>query len=179
MRDISISPQMDDKLFGTIDMRLGVGEFAPVAVDPPSGQLGRNKRKKGKRDQAIPYAHQLHAVQVVRGAPVSVLLAGPMFSGNIPAAGELYAQKFSARHRNALLYLNSDTANSRICATAGTVFPNLRRCAIDPIRLAMDTATTNYGKRHAPAPIVRKVISKFNPTCVGDREVRNFTMEFH
>ena len=58
-----------------LDMRMGRGEFEAVTVDstvkptrPLVGQLGRNKRKKEKREQSIPYAQQLHAVHVVRGA---------------------------------------------------------------------------------------------------------------
>ena len=116
-----------------VDMRLGRGEFESGTVDstvkparPLVGQLGRNKRKNEKREQAIPLAQQLPAVRVVRGASGSVLLAEPMFSGHIPASGVLYDRKFSDRRRNAVLYLIADTTDSLLGATMGNVSPDLR-----------------------------------------------------
>ena len=141
---IFLFPQLDVKLSGMRDMRLGRGEFESDTVDSTAkptrslfGQLGRNKRKKEKRDHAIPYEQQLHAVHVVRGASGLVLLAGPMFSGNIPAGEALYAQKFSARQRTTVFYLSADTANSPIGATMWHVFPNSRWRALDPHLRAM------------------------------------------
>ena len=134
--DIFLSPQMDAKLLGMLDMCVDRGEFESVTVDstvkptrPLVGQLRHNKRKKEKRDQAIPYAPQLHAARVVRGASGSVLLAEPIISENIPPAGVLYDQKFSDRRRGAVRYPSADTVNSLIEATMRNVFPNLRRCA--------------------------------------------------
>ena len=115
---------MGDKLSGMIDIPKWRGEVGAVTVDttanptrPLVGQLRRNRRKKENRDQERPYSQQLHAVQVVRGAPCSVLLAGPMFSGYVPAAGALYAQKFSDRQRNEVLHSTADNANAAIEAT--------------------------------------------------------------
>ena len=125
-----LPPQMDGKRLGVLDMCMGLGEFESATVGstakparPLVGQLGHNKRKKEKREQAVPYAQQLHAAHVVRGASRSVLLVDPMFSGNIPVAGALYAQKFSDRRRNDVLYLSADTANSMIDATMGKCLP--------------------------------------------------------
>ena len=47
------------------------------------------------------------------------------------------------------------------------VFPNLRFCALDPIRIAMDTATSNYAGRNAPTTTRRDVISEINPDVRG------------
>ena len=131
--DIFLSPRLDAELLGMLDMCLDRGEFESVTVDstakptrPLVGQLGRNMRKKEKRDQAIQYAQQLQAVHVVRGASGSVLLVEPMFSENIPSDGVLYAQKFSDRRRDAVLYPIADTANSLLDAAMRNFFPNLR-----------------------------------------------------
>ena len=91
-----------------------------------------------------------------------------MFSGNIPPAGVLYAQKFSDPHRGAVRYPTADTANPLLDATMRNVFPDLRFCALDPIHLAMATETANYGKRNSPTSTLRKVISKFNPDVNGE-----------
>ena len=46
--------------------------------------------------------------------------------------------------------------------------------ALDPLHLAMATETANYGGRNSPAPIARKVISKFAPDVNGEAASPNF-----
>ena len=58
LSDIFLSPKMDSKLIGMIDMCVNRGEFASVTVDstvkptrPLVGQLGHNRRKQERRER--------------------------------------------------------------------------------------------------------------------------------
>ena len=96
MRHIS-PPAVEKRLAGHIELRRKGGEFENITAGcevkptlPPVGQIGRNRGCDRKISHSVPHAEQLRAVNLVRRAIGSVLMADPMFSENAVAAGRMY-----------------------------------------------------------------------------------------
>ena len=73
--DIFYSPCVERYMGNLLEKCDGVGEFECIGIDcaakptrPLLEQTHRNRHRKLKESQAIPYADQIHAIQVVRGA---------------------------------------------------------------------------------------------------------------
>ena len=119
------------------------------AVKPTRSLLGkthRNTQRKVKESQAIPYADQIHAIQVVRGASGSVLCSEHAFSEKLDAIFNMYREVFSDQQRNSVNFITPDKPGAELVLLARATFPNFRGCALAPIHIVFCADQATWGE---------------------------------
>lgn len=130
---------------------------------PLLGHVGHNRKRVKNRSHAAPYSDQLRAAHIVRGSRGDVLLAEPLFAGNIESSGILYMGKFNDEIRSDTLYFCASKTNISLETMTRAAFCNLRGCAIGQLHLAFAIEASSRGKRKAISTQVSKAVAKLAP----------------
>ena len=172
--DIFWSPPISLRIKDLLRTCFEEGEFESISIDctvkptkPLVGQGSHNMPERAKREQAVPYSEQIHAIHVARGASGAVLCAEPMFSEKLSPIFNHYRDNFTDEQKGAVRYITSDKVSAEMCVLAREVFPNFRGCALDPLHIVFTVEQATWERKSDLSAGLRRIMSKFSPAIYG------------